>query len=371
MYQGKNKGFYAVMLLVSMAFRICMLFGVDEKLTSAAVSLAQNQKFTKTMLLLETGQAADVEEPEPQAEPVVVYMMDPVPRPKTLQTAPLPKPEQETPELESEPQPEPPLLPVCLASAEELKIVGGCTYSYDAEALLHRPTAMDVSGEGPAILIVHTHTTEAYEPEPGWEYEPTAPYRTLDETRSVVAVGDRVTQKLREAGFTVYHDTTLHDYPEYNPSYWNCLETIENQLEAHPDIQMVIDLHRDAAEDKNGNAVALCSQQGASQVAQLMLVVGTCQGGLDHPNWQENLANALKLQSVLDGMYPGLCRKLDLRTERFNQHATPGSILIEVGSNGNTLQQALDTADLLSDSLIRMLDAMKLYGGTLENQEVS
>ena len=368
MYEGKNKGFYTMMLLVSMGLRLCMFFGVDEKLTSAAVDLVRQKEFTKAMLLLETGQAAEVEVPEPDAEPVVVYMMDPIPRLQTLESVTVSPLEPEQPQ---QPEVEPPLLPTCLASAEDLKIVGGCTYSYDREALLHRPTAMDLTGNDPSILIVHTHTTEAYEPEPGWEYEPTAPYRTLDETRSVVAVGERVAENLRQAGFTVYHDATLHDYPEYNPSYWNCLETIENQLEAHPDIQMVIDLHRDAAEDRNGNAVALCSEQGKEEVAQVMLVVGTCEGGLEHPNWEENLANALKLQSVLDGMYPGLCRKLDLRTERFNQHATPGSILIEVGSNGNTLQQALDAADLLSDSLIRTLDAMKLYGGTLENQEVT
>lgn len=366
MHQGKNRGFYAAMLLVSMALRLCMMFGMDEKLSEAAAGLVQNQNFAKAVLLLETGQAADIEVPEPQGEPVVVYMMEPEPKPKphTLDVRPMPHPVAE------EPDPEP-LLPTKLAAAEDLKVVGSCTYAYDREALLHRPTAMDLTGDGPSILIVHTHTTEAYEPEAGWEYEPTAPYRTLDETRSVVAVGERVTQKLREAGFTVYHNTTLHDYPEYNPSYWNCLETIEQELEAHPDIQMVIDLHRDAAEDQNGNAVALCSQQGESQAAQLMLVVGTCQGGLDHPHWQENLANALKLQSVLDGMYPGLCRKLNLRTERFNQHAAPGSILIEVGSNGNTLPQALKAADLLSDSLIRMFEALKLHGGTLENQETS
>jgi len=96
-----------------------------------------------------------------------------------------------------------------------------------------------------------------------------------------------------------------------------------------------------------------------------MLVVGTDQGGLHHPDWEENLANALKLQAVLEGAYPGLCRNLDLRTERFNQHATAGSILIEVGTNGNTLEQSLRSAQLLGDGLAQLLLTLKDTGGVL------
>ena len=83
-----------------------------------------------------------------------------------------------------------------------------------------------------------------------------------------------------------------------------------------------------------------------------MLVVGTDEGGLSHPDWQENLANALKLQALLNRAAPGLCRSLDLRTERFNQHETPGSLLIEIGSTGNTLAEALRSARILADALI-------------------
>ena len=97
-----------------------------------------------------------------------------------------------------------------------------------------------------------------------------------------------------------------------------------------------------------------------------MLVVGTDQGGLWHPNWQENLANALKLQAVLQGAYPGLCRSLDLRTERFNQHAAPGSLLVEVGTNGNTLPQAIRSAELLGEAMAQMLTALEANGGTLQ-----
>ncbi len=128
---------------------------------------------------------------------------------------------------------------------------------------------------------------------------------------------------------------------------------------------MVIDIHRDAVE-QNGQAVALSATADGESCARLMLVVGTDQGGLAHPNWQENLANALKLQAVLQGEHPGLCRSIDLRTERFNQHAAPGSILVEVGSNGNTLPQALRSAKLLGESLARMIAVLEQNGGTLQ-----
>ena len=111
--------------------------------------------------------------------------------------------------------------------------------------------------------------------------------------------------------------------------------------------------------------MALSATADGESCARLMLVVGTDQGGLEHPNWQENLANALKLQAVLEGEYPGLCRSLDLRTERFKQHVTPGSLLVEVGTNGNTLTQAMESARLLGGALAEMLQALSLHGGTL------
>ena len=129
-------------------------------------------------------------------------------------------------------------------------------------------------------------------------------------------------------------------------------QTIEGYLAEYPTIQMVLDIHRDAAEDADGNPVALTAEIGSEACAALMLVVGTDEGGLSHPDWQENLANALKLQARLNRAAPGLCRSLDLRTERFNQHETPGSLLIEVGSTGNTLAEALRSARILAEALI-------------------
>ena len=141
------------------------------------------------------------------------------------------------------------------------------------------------------------------------------------------------------------------DYPNYNGAYERMRQTIEGYLAEYPSIQMVLDIHRDAAEDADGNPVALTAEADGEACAELMLVVGTDEGGLSHPDWQENLANALKIQTLLNRSAPGLCRNLNLRTERFNQHETPGSLLVEVGASGNTLAEALRSARILGQAL--------------------
>ena len=199
----------------------------------------------------------------------------------------------------------------------------------------------------------------------GSTYEPVSEYRTLDQTKNMIAVGDVLAETLRQNGVEVIHDREIYDYPDYNSSYYNSLQNIEAWKRKCPGLQIVIDVHRDAVETEDGQVVALLDEQDGQSVAQLMLVVGTDEGGLEHPNWQENLANALKLQSVLMGEYPDLCRKLDLRTERFNQHALPGSILVEIGTNGNTLTQAKASAVLLGNGLSKLINVLQTNDGVL------
>ena len=188
--------------------------------------------------------------------------------------------------------------------------------------------------------------------ETGFEYPESDELRTQDSRYSVIRVGEELASILTDAGICVLHDTVPNDYPNYTGAYERMRQTIEGYLAEYPTIQMVLDIHRDAAEDADGNPVALTADVGGEACAELMLVVGTDEGGLSHPDWQENLANALKLQALLNRAAPGLCRSLDLRTERFNQHETPGSLLIEIGSTGNTLAEALRSARILADALI-------------------
>lgn len=352
MYQGRSRRWGALMLTVSICLRLCMLLGLDTRAAALVSEIVTGRSFAQWMLFLETGQAASVEQPLSQPQTVVIHYLQPQSVSAAKTRVPI---EVSTIDL-----------PQTLASAEEITVSGSCTYSYDKTALLQQPSAMELSQEGPLVLIVHTHSSEAYTPEPGQEYTATAAYRTREEAQSVIAVGDILAKTLEEQGISVLHDRTCNDDPSYNTAYWTTLQKIQAWKQQYPSIQMVLDIHRDAVEDAAGQAVALSSSQQGQTAAKLMLVVGTDQGGLEHPDWQENLANAMKLQSVLQGQYPGLCRSLDLRKERFNQHMTPGSMLIEVGSNGNTLNQALYSAQLLGDALARMLHALQNYGGCLQ-----
>ena len=310
-------------------------------------------------LLLATGVSAALDSavglaPKPEApdEPDV-FLLE-ILEPEAAQAEPPAQTELPTasePPAEPEPDPADPPLVFSADEADAIGIVGACSYQPDKQALLTRPSALSLSDDGPAILIVHTHSSEAYTMEAGFEYPESDALRTLDERYSVIRVGDEIADILTEAGISVLHDTQPNDYPNYNGAYERMRQTIEGYLAEYPSIQMVLDIHRDAAEDADGNPVALTADVDGDACAELMLVVGTDEGGLSHPNWQENLANALKLQVLLNRSAPGLCRNLNLRTERFNQHETPGSLLVEVGASGNTLAEALRSARILGQAL--------------------
>lgn len=229
------------------------------------------------------------------------------------------------------------------AQALQVKYAG--EYRPDLGALLALPVELDFSGSVPRVLIVHTHATESYTQEPGWEYQSSGNYRTLDENYNMLRVGKLMADLLNSSGIPTLHDTTLHDYPSYNGSYNNALETIEGYLERYPTIEMVIDVHRDALETEDGKQLSTRTTVNGQRSAQIMLVVGTDEGGLRHPNWEANLSWALKLQAQMDRLYPGLARTLSLREERFNAHLTAGSILVEVGTAGDTLSDALVAAE--------------------------
>ena len=236
------------------------------------------------------------------------------------------------------------------AEAEAISISGSCSYAVDKAGLLQAPLPFALSDRA-AVLIVHTHTTEAYTPAEGAEYAETGAYHTRDETRNMLAVGDALEAALNALGVPVIHDRTVHDEPDYNASYANAKRTIEADLAENDAIVLVLDLHRDAAEPPVREALELDGQA----CAKLMLVVGTDEGGLYHPFWQENLSCALKLQALLQRSAPGLCRPLNLRRERFNGQASPGAFIVEVGSTGNTLEEAKRSMPYLADAVAKLL----------------
>lgn len=343
-YRSMENRFCMSLVAFAVIVRLLMATGVSAAL-DAAVGLApqtpvQTQADEPDVFLLEI---LDPPQSEPSAQP-------PDGTPET------------PPELEAPPEPEAVYVPPTFSpdEADTITIAGACSYAPDKQSLLTRPSALSLPAQGPAVLIVHTHSSEAYTMEAGFEYAQSDTLRTLDERYSVVRVGDEIADILTDAGIGVLHDTQPNDYPNYNGAYERMRQTIEGYLAEYPGIQMVLDIHRDAAEDADGNPVALTAEVNDEACAELMLVVGTDEGGLSHPDWQENLANALKVQALLNRTAPGLCRNLDLRTERFNQHETPGSMLVEVGASGNTLAEALRSARILADALVCFLRGEKI-----------
>lgn len=187
------------------------------------------------------------------------------------------------------------------------------------------------------IIIFHTHTCESYTPTEANNYVSSGNYRTIDLNYSVARVGTELTNNLRSLGFNVTHDTTYHDYPAYTGSYTRSLATVKEILSKNSDSEFIIDLHRDAIGSMSNYAP--CVQIDDEIAAQIMFVIGTDGGGLDHKDWLYNFKLALKIQSKAEEMYPGLFKPLILRNSRYNQHVSKGACIIEVGATGNTLEQ--------------------------------
>lgn len=239
-----------------------------------------------------------------------------------------------------------------LPDAASVTIVNRAGVTLDMDALLSQPLPKLHISDEPLILIVHTHATEAYS---GGDYVQSGTYHTLDTEQNVVHVGQALADKLNESGIPTLHDTTLNDALGYDDAYERTAEVIARYLEQYPSIQMVIDVHRDAITDTNGEELAMRTELNGQSAAQLLFVMGTDTAGLEYPNWEGNLAFALQIQAYCTSNAPNLFRELSLRSARYNEHLTPYSVLLEVGSAGNTLDEAIRSVDFFGTKLAELL----------------
>ena len=240
-------------------------------------------------------------------------------------------------------------------SAEDaalVKIINTTSYQVDMEALLTKALDWKLCSDEPTVLILHAHATESY--------ASTKNYRSEEESENMLSIGDRLEQLLENAGIGVIHDRTLHDAPSYNGSYASARTSMKEYLEKYPSIRLVLDLHRDAAEDAQGNQIGYTLSTEQGEAAKMLMVVGTDAGGLTHPDWQDNMALAVKLHAQLQKEHPGICRSLQIRTSRFNQDLSPGALLVEVGSAGNTQEEAMLAVEILAQAIISLA-----YGANL------
>lgn len=229
-----------------------------------------------------------------------------------------------------------------------------------SEQLSHRPDIHITDTTEPQVLIMHTHTTEAYMEYDAGYYNAGDGGRSQDNSKTVVAAGNVLAATLEAAGIRVIHDITVHDYPKYTGAYDRSLETVQKDLEQYPSIQVVIDLHRDGIMLDETTKVKPTVTINGRKAAQLMIITGVVStDALPHPYWQENLRLTLRLQQALHDKYEGLVRPLSIVSSRYNQYLSKGAMLIECGSEANTVDEAVYSAQILGKTLAEVLNSLK------------
>lgn len=225
-----------------------------------------------------------------------------------------------------------------------------------AAALAHTPAlSFNANERAPQVLIVHTHTTECYLSRDDGTYGPDDATRTDDPERNMVAVGEALAAQFKMAGIGVIHDTAIHDQP-YSGAYGHSKASVQAYLKQYPTIRVVLDLHRDAIYPDNTTHIKPTVVIEGKKAAQVMIIVGMLNSKTaPNPHVQENLSFAAHLQQRLHTDYPGLVRPLNLANARYNQQLSNGSLLLEMGSDANTLEEALYAAELVGKGLVQVL----------------
>lgn len=227
-------------------------------------------------------------------------------------------------------------------------------YTLDVDALLAAAPQLSSQGDGPKVLIYHSHATEAYTMDGTDVYEESDSYRTLNTEQNMVRIGAEIAAVLEAAGIGVVHDTTLYDYPSYNNAYIRSVEGVAAALEQYPSLVLLLDVHRDALVASDGTIYKVVSGT-VDDCAQVMMVLGSDANGQLHPNWRANLSLAVGIQDAMAKKWSTLARPIVLRTSRFNQHLSTGMLLVEVGTHGNTLQEAITAARLFARTLAEQM----------------
>ena len=332
----------AVLGLAAVALYLLSAAGLLPRLRDAVIRSAEDGRMTNVTI------SAPEATPDVAADAMASAAVTPVPEPSASQPM----------EPASDVYMQPVVSTMDSGAEEEVRettIQGGLTiknetaYQVDARELLSLGPQVTLPAGQPQILIIHTHGSEAYTQAGLDRYEANDNNRTSDTEFNIIRVGDELTSIFQASGLNVIHDREIYDYPSYTGSYTRSGAAVESYLSEYPSIAMVIDLHRDALGSGDVVYKTMAEEDGVC-ASQVMLLVGSDESGLDHPNWRSNLSLALYLQQAVDRAHPTLMRPVSLVRQRYNQHLTPGSMIIEVGSSGNTLREALAAIRLFGEA---------------------
>lgn len=197
----------------------------------------------------------------------------------------------------------------------------------------------NINKDAPSILIYHTHTSESYKG-----------------GGTVVDVGAVFKEEFEALGYKTIHITEVYDKGQFSGAYSRSIKGVEKALKENPSIKIVIDVHRDSITDASGITYKPVTQIDGKNVAQVMIVCGTNQKGLEHSSWSKNFAFALNVSRTMNKSYSNLSRPVNLRADRFNTHVTPHTFLLEMGSDANTLDEAKLAATYTARSIINTLN---------------
>ena len=241
-----------------------------------------------------------------------------------------------------------------------VKVDNKTSESVNIKSLLNqKPSLGEITKEKPYILIYHTHTTEGYELlDLGW-YAKEYNSRTKDESKNMVRVGDELTRVLQEAGYNVIHDRNIYD-ASYDGAYARSRVSVEKYLKKYPSIKITLDVHRDAIQYSDGTKCKPTAEINGKKASQVMIISG-CEGdGVESfASWKQNLVFATHLQSQAEEMYPCLMRPVFFCNRKYNMDVTPCSLLLEFGTDANTLEESVYSAQLIGNALAELLDKNK------------
>ncbi len=244
-------------------------------------------------------------------------------------------------------------------SAGNVKVQNRTDKKIDIEKILKEGANLKIADKSkPTILIYHTHTHECFVSLDNGKYMQGETTQSADPAKNIVRVGDAIVEQLEKAGFNVLHDTEIHD-DDYNNAYAHSGKTIDKYLKKYPSIEVTIDIHRDSigVEGDTKARTSVVKEIAGKKAAQIMIITGCEENFItDFPHWYDNLHFALGLQKQFSDDYPGLARPLYFADRKYDMYKTKNSVLIEVGSDGNTLEQAVYSGKMIGVTLAKYLE---------------
>jgi len=211
----------------------------------------------------------------------------------------------------------------------------------ESSRLLQDPS-LELAKKPVEVAIYHTHNAETYIPLDKKS-------KVQGKNGGITLVGEEIIKTLAENGVWGVQDLTIHDHPNFPRSYLESKKTASRLLNEYPELKVLIDLHRDAGIPRKQTTTV-----DGQESAMIMFVVGNGQG-IPNPHWQENLTLARKIANRLEEKYPGIVKAVRIKNGCYNQNLSPKAILVEIGSDKNTLEEALVAGRCLGEVLAEII----------------